>query len=145
MPYRILLLAHRKPTLTPTTFHTYYEAHIELLRHLTGDAFPLSHRRSYIARTTSTSTSPSSTSSSAPSSNEINATHPATILIGNQTTFPFDAIAELTFEDRDAFERFTARVQEPENARLIGEDEALWSDTGRLGIVVLGEVVVTGR
>ena len=67
------------------------------------------------------------------------------LLLGQQTDFPFDAIAELTFEDRAAFERFSARVQEPENARLIALDEERWSDSGRLGIVVLGEVVITGR
>ncbi|PYI04803.1 hypothetical protein BO78DRAFT_388291 [Aspergillus sclerotiicarbonarius CBS 121057] len=145
MPYKILLLAHRNPTLPPSSFHTYYETHIELVKRLTGNDFPLSHRRSYIARTSTSSISSSSSSSSPPSSDDLNATHPATILFGQQASFPFDAIAELTFEDRGAFERFTARVQEPENARLIAEDEERWSDRGRLGIVVLGEVVETRR
>ncbi|PWY88823.1 hypothetical protein BO94DRAFT_574830 [Aspergillus sclerotioniger CBS 115572] len=128
MPFQILLLAHRKPTLSPTTFHTYYESHIELLKRVTGSDFPLSHRRSYIARTTTTTNTPPS-----PTSVE-EASHPATLLLGQQSNFPFDAIAELTFEDRAAFERFTAKIQEPENKRLIEEDEERWSDGGGWGL-----------
>lgn len=130
MPFKILLKATRLPETSPSTFKSRLEAHIELVKRLTGPDFPLSHRRSYIDRPTT------------PSSE---GTYPTTVLLGQQSDFSFDAIAELTFEDEAAFERFQAKVGEPEIARAIQEDEQGWSDRGKLGIVVLGEVRETKR
>ncbi|TPR10967.1 hypothetical protein CAN33_0046360 [Aspergillus niger] len=124
MPFKILLKATRLPETSPSTFKSRLEAHIALVKHLTGPDFPLSHRRSYIDRPTT------------PSSE---GTYPTTVLLGQQSDFSFDSIAELTFEDEAAFERFQAKVREPEIAKLIQEDEKGWSDRGKLGIVVLGE------
>ncbi|RDK43138.1 kinase-like protein [Aspergillus phoenicis ATCC 13157] len=124
MPFKILLKATRSPETSPSTFKSRLEAHIALVKHLTGPDFPLSHRRSYIHRPTNPSPE---------------GTYPTTVLLGQQSDFSFDSIAELTFENEAAFERFQAKVREPEIAKLIQEDEKGWSDRGKLGIVVLGE------
>ncbi|PYH31869.1 EthD domain-containing protein [Aspergillus neoniger CBS 115656] len=130
MPFKILLKATRLPDTSPSTFKSRLEAHIELVKRLTGPDFPLSHRRSYIDR---------------PTTPYSEGTYPTTVLLGRQSDFSFDAIAELTFEDEAAFERFQAKLGEPEIARAIQEDEHGWSDRGKLGIVVLGEVRETKR
>ncbi|PWY67881.1 hypothetical protein BO70DRAFT_366178 [Aspergillus heteromorphus CBS 117.55] len=114
MTISLLLLGTRNPTIPPSTFKAHLESHVELIKRLTGDAFPLAHRRSYILRTT-------------------------------QSDFEFDSVAELTFEDQAALERFQARVRAPEAAKLLKEDEDRFSDRGRLCIVRLGEVVETRR
>ncbi|RDW72403.1 uncharacterized protein DSM5745_07575 [Aspergillus mulundensis] len=56
MVVTLLIIMHRKPSLSPAEFRQEYEAHIELIKHLTGELFPLSHRRTYIARTSSAPT-----------------------------------------------------------------------------------------
>jgi hypothetical protein len=52
MALRVLIIAYRKPGLTPDEFRTRYEAHAMLIKRLAGDTFPISHRRTYITRTT---------------------------------------------------------------------------------------------
>ncbi|PYH95681.1 hypothetical protein BO71DRAFT_482719 [Aspergillus ellipticus CBS 707.79] len=143
MTITLLLLGYRTPSISPETFQTHLESHVALIQSLAGDAFPLSHRRSYIARTTIIPTPddvPASISTSVR-----NATTPAVVILGQQSDFEFDSVAELTFEDQAALERFQARVKAPEAARVLREDEDRFSDRGRVCIVRLGEVRETRR
>ena len=135
MSVTVFLYAYRKPGVSLDDFKKRYEAHAELIKHLTGDDFPLSHKRSYLARRT-VETAPDSTSTR-------NATTPATVIVGQQSDFDFDAYAELTFADQAALQAFSARVAAPESAAQIAADEEKFLDRSQLRIAVVGDVMET--
>ncbi|GKZ19895.1 hypothetical protein AbraIFM66951_007731 [Aspergillus brasiliensis] len=137
MSVRVFIYAYRKPGLSLATFRERYEAHINLVKRLSGDDFPLSHRRSYIARTT-VDTPPAGATAR-------NATTPATVFVGQQSDFDFDATAELTFTDQPSFQAFMAKVTAPEAAAQIAEDEEGFLDRKMLSIAMIGEVVETTK
>ncbi|KAI3008351.1 hypothetical protein CBS147482_5387 [Aspergillus niger] len=139
MSVRVIIYAYRKPGLDLQIFKDRYEAHIELVKRLSGDDFPLSHKRMYIARTTikNSQTEESNNNSTR------NALTPATVLVGRQTDFDFDAYAELTFADQTAFQTFSTKVMAPEAAAQIAADEEGFLDRSKLGIALLGDVVET--
>ncbi|KAJ6443501.1 FtsJ-like methyltransferase [Purpureocillium lavendulum] len=128
--FKVLLFAYRKPGLTPTEFRDYLEGkHMMLLKQLFGTLFPTSHVRRYIHRT-------EAESGDAP---------PATVLVGSQADFEYDAISELTFENEDAFKGFFTKYQSKEVAAAIQQDEEHFLDSGRMRAVVLGEVHETTK
>ncbi|KAL4865078.1 hypothetical protein BDV12DRAFT_155549 [Aspergillus spectabilis] len=141
MPIKALILSSRKPGLTLEEFRTAYEAHVQLIKRLAGDTFPLSHRRTYIARTTI------EPGTDDPSSSDIttarNPTTPAIVVRGEQADFDFDATAELTFADQEAADRFMARIGQIEVAKQLLEDEERFLDRERVGIVMVGDVTET--
>ena len=103
-----------------------------LLRSLAGPDFPLSHTRRYIARTSSTDKPGESK-------------HPATVLVGTQADFEYDAIAELVFDDETGFLTFSAKMAEKEAAEQIAKDEEAFLDRARMTAVVLDSCAATGR
>ena len=134
MSYRILLLAYRKPGTTPEEFKAHYEGtHMPLVRALAGEHYPLSHTRRYIHR--------------APGRGETerNAQYPASIIMGTQADFDFDAISELTFEDQAAFQSFFDFMTQPENAAKLAADEELFLDRSKMPIVIVGDCIETKR
>ncbi|GKZ72971.1 hypothetical protein AnigIFM60653_002039 [Aspergillus niger] len=138
MSVRVIIYAYRKPGLDLQTFKDRYEAHIELVKRLSGDDFPLSHKRMYVARTTIENPQTGENNNSTR-----NALTPATVLVGQQTDFDFDAYAELTFADQAAFQTFSSKVMAPEAAAQIAADEEGFLDRSKLGIALLGDVVET--
>ncbi|KAL2218182.1 EthD domain-containing protein [Thermoascus aurantiacus ATCC 26904] len=149
MPFRVLVLVYRKPGLTPAEFKQLYEtSHVPLVQRLAGPDFPRSHKRWYIARDpveTEPETETAEGNTDNNSKNNDNTRFPARVLWGRQEDFPFDAVAELTFDNEAGWQRFVAKAREPEAARLLAEDEERFLDRGRLGIVVLGDVSETVR
>lgn len=146
MPFTILLYSFRKPGTTPTSFKTHYESqHIPLLKSLTGTHFPKSHKRFYIQRTDSTDTASTTDQNSSSTTNDPhqNDNYPATVLVGTQPDFPYDALAELTFDDAAKFHTFMDMVSRDEAKELIARDEEMFLDRGRMTAVVVGETVVT--
>ncbi|PWY75705.1 hypothetical protein BO83DRAFT_377489 [Aspergillus eucalypticola CBS 122712] len=139
MSVRVIIYAYRKPGLDLHTFKERYEAHIQLVKRLSGDDFPLSHKRMYIARTTIENPQAGENNNNSTR----NALTPATVLVGQQTDFDFDAYAELTFADQAAFQTFSAKVMAPEAAAQIAADEEGFLDRSKLGIALLGDVVET--
>jgi EthD domain len=133
MPYTAIIFAYRKPTTTPAHFKTMYETkHIPLVQSIAGPLFPISHTRRYLARTEGSPQVGSDTS-----------TYPATVIVGSQADFDYDAIAELVFSDQDAFQAFFAKVSEPANAQRLAEDEDSFLDRSRMRAVALDGTVVT--
>lgn len=133
MPYRILIFAYRKRGTSPSQFKTHYETrHVPLLKAITGPLFPKSHVRRYVQRASGGRDSPPN-----------NGNYPATVLIGSQSDFDYDAIAELTFKDEAAFQAFFAKVNEPEAAAKIAKDEEQFLDRARMRVVVLGDCTTT--
>lgn len=133
MPYRVLIFAYRKPGISPSKFKTHYETrHVPLVKAIAGPLFPKSHVRRYVQRASGGRDSPPS-----------NAHHPATVLIGSQSDFDYDAIAELIFKDEGAFQAFFAKVSEPEAAAKIAKDEEQFLDRTRMKVVVLGDCITT--
>ena len=137
MPYTVVIVAYRKPGLTPLQFKHHYESkHVPLLRSLAGPHFPLSHTRHYIQRTTPAS-APANTIDTT------NARYPAVTFVGTAADFEYDAWAELVFESADAFQGFFGVMTAPEAAKQIGEDEELFIDRARTRIAAVDQVEVT--
>lgn len=51
--------------------------------------------------------------------------------MGSQTDFDYDAFAELSFADANAFQAFFELYQSPENAERIAADEEQFLDRSR--------------
>lgn len=88
--------------------------------HWVSRLFPLSHTRRYIHRTEGKT-----------EGTERNANSPATVLMGSQTDFDYDAFAELSFADGNAFQAFFGLWQQPENAARLAADEEHFLDRSR--------------
>lgn len=135
MTYTVLIFAYRKPGTTPEQFRTHYEgSHVPLVKEIGGEHFPLAHTRRYVHRTQGTA-----------EGTERNANYPATILMGSQAEFDYDAVAELTFTDAAHFQTFFGLTQQAENAARIAEDEDKFLDRARMSVVVIGETLVTTK
>ena len=129
MPFTVLIYAYRKPGTTPAAFRSHYESsHVPLVQSLTGAHFPQSHKRIYIQRSEDT--------------DAIN-NYPATVLVGTQPDFQYDAIAELTFGDAAKFQTFMGIVGQGDAKEKITQDEEMFLDRGRMTAVVVGEIMVT--
>ncbi|KAJ5116576.1 hypothetical protein N7456_000924 [Penicillium angulare] len=137
MSVKVLIYAYRKPGMSLEDFKTNYDSHIDLIKRLTGDDFPVAHKRSYVARTT-VEVAPEGAS-------DRNSLTPATVLVGQQSDFDFDAFAELTFADQAAFQAFGAKVYAPDAAAEIAADEEKFLDRSKVGIAMLGDVIETNK
>jgi uncharacterized protein (TIGR02118 family) len=121
MTYSILIFAFRKPGTTPAEFKAHYEgSHVPLVKSIAGPLFPISHIRTYLHRTDSDE-------------------YPASVLVGGQADFQYDAFAELTFKDEAAFGAFFGTVSSPENAAKIAADEELFLDRSKMTVVLVGD------
>lgn len=134
---KVVIYAFRKPGIPLEEFKKHYEAHVDLVKRLSGDDFPLSHKRSYIARSTVEAPPEGATTR--------NATTPASVIVGQQSDFDFDAYAELTFADQTAFQAFGAKIYAPEAAAQIAADEEKFLDKSKLAIAMLGDVTETTK
>ncbi|KAJ5763807.1 hypothetical protein N7533_002488 [Penicillium manginii] len=137
MTVTALIHAYRKPGLSVEDFKKHYEAHVELLKRLTADDFPLSHKRTYVAR--------HSFETPRYEASARNATTPAILLAGQQADFDFDAYAELTFANQVSLAAFAAKTQTPEAATQIAADEEKFLDRSKTGIVMMGEAIETKK
>lgn len=115
--------------MSPAAFKSHYESnHIPLIQSLTGSHFPRTHKRYYVQRSEDADT---------------NNHFPATVLVGAQSDFPYDAFAELIFEDAAKFQTFMSIVSQGETKETLAQDEDLFLDRGRMTAVVVGEPVAT--
>lgn len=129
MPFTVLLYAYRKVGTTPAAFKSHYESsHVPLVQSLTGTHFPQSHKRFYIQRSEDADT---------------NSNYPATVLVGTQPDFQYDAFAELTFGDAAKFQTFMGIVGQGDAKEKIARDEEMFLDRERMTAVVVGEIKVT--
>ncbi|KAJ5092971.1 hypothetical protein N7456_008832 [Penicillium angulare] len=127
MAIRLLLFAYRKPGLSPLQFKTHYEdIHVPLIKSLAGDDFPVLHSRRYLHR-----------------GNDLNDNneYPATVFVGDQDSFKYDAICELVFNSQEAMERFRDKTGTPEAKAALEEDELKFLDRTKLKIVLLGDYI----
>ncbi|EEA19522.1 hypothetical protein TMatcc_009656 [Talaromyces marneffei ATCC 18224] len=139
---RLLIYTYRKAGLSLEDFKKHCEEHVLLIKRLTGDDFPLSHKRHYIARNALSSDESQNNNTTV---TERNATTPAIVFAGQQSDFDFDAYAELTFASQEAFQTFIAKIQTPEIAAQIAADEERFLDRSKLSIAMLGDVIETTR
>ncbi|KAL2211741.1 hypothetical protein CC79DRAFT_1317814 [Sarocladium strictum] len=120
--FQVLMLGRRRQDLTPAEYRDHYEnVHIPLMKNLTGDSFPLSHVRHYVSRTNDPD---------APVDPEDgNLAWPADLFMGgDQADFDFDAVAVLTWRDKEHFDENWAYFEDPEFGKIIAEDEAKFSE-----------------
>ncbi|KAL3458192.1 EthD domain-containing protein [Aspergillus heterothallicus] len=107
----------RKATITPTEFRHHWETnHIALLQRLGGPNFPLSHTRHYISR------------------DDAHPGFPASVIVGEDADFTFDAVAIVTFASEEAFQAFLPVMSSQE----VVEDEERFTERERLRVVRLG-------
>lgn len=137
MTFQVLIYAHRLPGVSPEDFKKHYEVHIDLFKRLMGEDFPLSHRRVYLQRST-VDTAPEGASAR-------NATTPATVIVGQQSDYDYDCLAEMTFADRASWEACIAKVSSPEISAQIAADEDKFYDRSKTGLVVVGDVTETSK
>jgi len=146
--------------MTPEAFRDYYSfSHLQLIRELTGPAFPRLHRQHYIQRT-NTNDNPASNNApndqpidakdyaaTMPSANQgrdttsRNATTPANVLLGTQADFDYDCIATLEFDSVDGFKAFFEAIKKPGNWEKVIADEENFLDRSKTLTAVLGDVV----
>ncbi|KAI1815211.1 EthD domain-containing protein [Poronia punctata] len=158
MPYTTLVYLSRKPGMTPDAFAQYYtHSHLQLIRQLSGPAFPRLHTQHYIKRHSSsipaaksaidasgyasTMSSDTDTASNENANTARNANTPAVVLLGSQAEFDYDCVATLQYDSEDAFKAFYETIQKPENWSRIIEDEENFLDRSQTRVVVLGDVV----
>lgn len=133
MVYSVIIFAWRKPGTSPAQFKQHYEnSHVPLVKSLAGPLFPKTHTRHYIQR--------NPTNDAADSSNKA---HPATVLVGEQDDFSYDAYAELVFQDVPAFQQFFGCITGEENAKKIAADEEQFLDRAKMRAVAVDETTVT--
>ena len=138
MVFTVLVFAFRKPGLSPADFKTHYETrHVPLLKSLAGQDFPKSHVRRYLQRSELESPPPTA------AVDDTSAKYPATVMVGTQNDFGYDAFGELIFENEAAFQAFFAKVSQGEAAQKIAEDEEHFLDRPKMTAVVLGDTIGT--
>lgn len=93
----------------------------------------MSHTRRYIHRTEVKT-----------EDTERNAEFPATVLIGSQKDFKYDAFAELSFADASAFQTFFGLYPRPENAARIAADEEQFLDRSRSKLLLPCNRIIKG-
>ena len=136
MPYTVIIFAYRKPGVSPAAFKSHYEfSHIPLVHSITGSLFPKSHTRRYIQRAEADDAE----------EDAHNNDYPATVLVGSQADFEYDAFAEVVFDDQAAFQAFFARVSEAGPAERIAKDEDMFLDRAKTKAVVVDDCNVTSR
>lgn len=112
-----------------------------LLQSIAGPHFPKMHTQRYIQRSEgNASPSPPLTESDLE-----NANHSATVLVGTQADFEYDAIGKLIFDNEAAFQAFFALISQGDAAESISKDEEMFLDRPRLRVVVVDDCVVTTR
>lgn len=97
-------------------------AHVQKMA---GAHFPQSHTRRYIQRDGDN--------------------NDAMVYVGSQAYFDYDVLAEMVFENEDAWKMFYDTLGEEENAKWIEQDESNFFDRDRVKVVVLGKTEVTER
>ncbi|KAH7161516.1 EthD domain-containing protein [Dactylonectria macrodidyma] len=129
MPYHVLMLGYRKPTLSPEEFYTHYEnIHIPLVKSLAGASFPMLHTRRYIQRF---------------GAKERGDNFPALLLSGSQQDFDYDVIIELSFESEAAFYKFGNIMAEPDVQAIVAGDCDKFMDQVRSKAAVLSSIETT--
>ena len=133
MPVTAIIYATRKQGVTPAEFKKHYEeSHVPLVKSISGYLFPKSHTRFYVQRT-----------HTGDPSDKPNKGYPATVLVGGQEAFDYDAYAELVFEDMQAFQQFMGCVTQPEAAKKIAEDEEKFLERSKMIAALVDDVKVT--
>ena len=107
-----------------------------LIQSLAGAHFPKAHVRRYIHRTESGGASATATGTG-------NNEYPASALVGTQSDFDYDAIAELIFDNETAFQTFFGLVSQPDAAGKLAKDEEIFVDRSKMKAVVLGDCNTT--
>ncbi|KAI1855420.1 hypothetical protein JX266_000285 [Neoarthrinium moseri] len=137
MTYNVLIFAYRKEGWTPEQFKDHYETkHLPLMQSIGGSLFPLAHTRRYLHREKTAAAEGEPTG---------NAYYPATVPMGSQSDFDYDAIAELEFEDADHFQRFSALLASPEFAPQVAADTTEFMAAEKTKVVIIGDVIRTQR
>lgn len=138
MPYRILIFVTRKEGITPAQFRQHLEdEHIPKFVKTIAPHAPLEVTCHYLARVESgsgerigaTNASRKNAEGSAP-----------VVLIGTPADFTWDALCEVKFRDELHFQQYFARLNEPEIAEKLGEDE--FADPAQSKVVVVGGTTV---
>lgn len=125
MVYSVIVLASRLPGVTHEEFKRRYEQHIPLAQKLSGDAMPLLHTRTYLQH-------------DGPDDKPL-------LLAGNVEDTNYDCIIQMTFAEKDGFEKFSGALMTAEAGAKIEADEAGFWDRSKMKVIVVGEVKETKK
>ncbi|KAL4901502.1 hypothetical protein BDW74DRAFT_181792 [Aspergillus multicolor] len=152
----VLVVSSRKAGISPAQFRHDYEEYIAMMRDLTGSAFPLCHRRTYITQSTvnvptvatswpGSNYSSNSGPSAAPTTPSSESPSQPQSPVRSRHTFDYDVSAELTFESQRAYERFIAKVKEPAIASRIHASAVKFMESSNISLGNVYEVMETRR
>lgn len=132
MPFTILVLATRKPTLSPDEFKHHYETkHLPLLRSLVGlDLMPPHSTRQYFARIDRQGFG-----------GPANRNRPLLMLRGTSEDVEYDVLTQMTWDTEQQFQKFYKAIYETTAAARLAEDEEHFLDPGKLRAIVVGDTV----
>ncbi|KAJ6029809.1 EthD domain-containing protein [Penicillium canescens] len=108
MSLKVFIYAYRKPGLSLEEFKKHYKDHVDLVKRLSGEDFPISHKRSYVARNTRNRRRGC-----------------------QRPQFPDSSHSDC--RTAAAFQAFSAKVYVPDAAFQIAADEEKFLDKSRLG------------
>ncbi|KAL8726653.1 MAG: hypothetical protein Q9181_005967 [Wetmoreana brouardii] len=136
MTCAIVAFIWRKAGLSPSDFKLYYETnYMPFLLELMGPTFPLTHSRFYIERGLVNNSSSDAT----------NASYAPVVYAGTPDDFDYDVFTQFIFESAAARQAFQARLQEPEVAGKIAEEEEKFIDLPKLKVAAVDGPMVTTR
>lgn len=168
MSYNVLMQLYRKEGTTPEHFKAYYETtHVPVIQRLSGDLFPTSHSRHYIAYVPQATSTPTM-SHPAPGteadatggrggggdqrvkaaakllSGSVSAGDSVPMVVqGQPKDFGWDVCTVLRFGSAKHFQAFMAVLMDEENAKVLAEDEEKFMDRSKFKCVILGETLTT--
>lgn len=111
------MLVRRKPGISLSQFREAWEkTHFDIVKSVTGDDFPLAHTRHYL-----------------------------TELYQADHENGYDAIGELSFENRDKFEAFMEKISSEEAAKKIADHDDTFLDRAAYRAFIVEESSSTTR
>ena len=76
---------------------------------------------------------------------EKDANYSATVILGSQADFDYDALAELVFDDESQWHVFFEAMSREEVRKELAKDEELFVDREKMKIVIVDDYAVTAQ
>ena len=160
MPYSVLVYIYRKKGTSPKQFKEHYETkHVPIIQRLSGNLFPMSHSRHYMAYVPQTGSTPASAAVDPSAgtggdervgtaerllagSTSVGAYVPM-VVQGQPADFGWDVCTIATYTNETHFREFMAVLMDEKNAKILTDDEEVFTDRSKFKAVILGENLTT--
>lgn len=123
---RFMMFARRRQDLSPVEYKDYYENHhVPLLKNVSGNTFPVSHKRTYVDRDTPDLS--------------------AVIVFGEQSDFPYDSMSLLTMKDQQHYDALLTLYNSNTTGKVIHDDEKNFIEWAKAVIIDCDHVTYGSR